>query len=37
MSPITRAYLAKMMSEFAIKTMKKQPDTSKECEFNDIS
>ncbi len=37
LTPITRAYLAKMMSIFAMNVLKKQPDTTKKCEFTDIA
>jgi len=37
LTPITRAYLAKMMAIFATKILKKQPDSTKKCEFTDIA
>lgn len=37
LTPITRAYLAKMMAIFAINVLKKQADTTKKCEFTDIA
>ncbi|HBB04548.1 TPA: hypothetical protein DCZ39_06785 [Patescibacteria group bacterium] len=32
-----RKFAAKMASEFAMKVIRRVPDTSKKCEFNDIS
>jgi hypothetical protein len=37
LTPITRSYLAKMMAIFAMNVLKKQPDTTKKCEFTDIA
>lgn len=34
---ITRIELSKMISNYAINVLKKKPDTSKKCQFNDIS
>ena len=34
---LTRIQMAKMLSNFAINVLWKQPDTSKKCEFSDIS
>ncbi len=34
---ITRIALAKMISNYAINVLKKEPDTSKKCQFSDVS
>jgi len=34
---ITRIELSKMISNYAINVLKKKPDTSKKCEFSDVS
>ena len=36
-SPLTRIAMAKMLSNYAINVLWEEPDTSKKCNFNDVS